>query len=87
MSNWRGYLLWWADFATEFKQGFIRGCLPGTGVGGVAVAQTDTTDIQALTWAGFGGLAVTAASNGLVNAVMWARNNPIPNPFRAPPSS
>lgn len=84
MKNLRAYILWWTDFATEFKQGFIRGCLPGTGVGGVAVAQTDTMDIQALTLSGFGYLAVTAATNGLVNAVMWARTNPIPNPFREP---
>ena len=84
MKNLRPYGLWWSDFLTEFKQGAIRGLLPGTGVGGVAVAQTDTTDVQTLTWAGFGYLAVTAATNGLVNAVMWARTNPIPNPFREP---
>jgi hypothetical protein len=80
--NLKATLLWLTDATTECCNGFLRGLLPGTGVGGVAVAQTDTTDVSTLSWAGFGGVFVTAMSNGIVHVVVWHRTNPIPNPFR-----
>lgn len=87
--NLRGYLLWWTDFVTEFKQGALRGLLPGSGAGGgsAGVAKA-TTEIDANTLAliGAGAAASVILSNGLINAVIWARQNPIPNPFREPPT-
>ncbi len=83
--NWKRFALWWTDAATELGNGFLRGLLPGTGVGGVAAAQEDTMDVSTLTFSALGALAVTAFFNGLVHVVVWHRSNPIPNPFRGGP--
>lgn len=82
--NWKGFFLWWSDFLTEFENGFVRGLFPGTGVGGVAVGNTDTTETSVLLSVGLGALIVTACFNGLTHAGIWARDNKIPNPFRPP---
>ena len=88
--NWKGYFLWWSDFATEFKQGAIRGLVPalgtGSALGGAAAISGVAPNSESIAIVGGAGLASNVLSNGVVNAVVWARLNPIPNPFRpAPP--
>lgn len=86
--NWYRYFLWWTDLLTEFQQGAIRGLLPGTGGGagsaGVAKANSDL-DASTLATIGVGAFVSMVVANGISNAVVWARANPIPNPLRPPP--
>ncbi len=88
MKNWRGYLLWWSDFATEFQQGCVRGTVPGLGtgsvLGGAAALSGVAPGAESIAIVGGAGWVSNVFSNGLVNAVVWARQNEIPNPFRAP---
>lgn len=90
--NWDGYFLWWTDFATEFQQGCIRGMVPGLGtgsvLGGAAALSGAAPGANSIALVGGAGWISNVLSNGLVNAVVWARENPAPNPFRpAPPAS
>lgn len=86
--NLKAYALWWTDFATEFQQGCIRGMIPGLGtgsaLGGAAAMSGVAPSAESIAIVGGAGWVSNVISNGLVNAVVWARQNEIPNPFRAP---
>lgn len=87
-ASWKHYGLWWADFLTEFQQGALRGGLPGAGAGsttgGAAAASGIVTDVKSVALIGAAGFASMVFWNGYNNAAVWARDHPIPNPFRAP---
>jgi hypothetical protein len=89
--NWAGYFLWWADFVTQFQQGCVRGTVPGLGtgsvLGGAAALSGVAPGAPSIAIVGGAGWVSNVLSNGLVNAVVWARQNEIPNPFRPPPPS
>jgi len=88
--NWPNYFLWWSDFATEFQQGCIRGMVPGLGtgsaLGGAAAISGVAPSVESIALVGGAGWVSNVISNGLVNAVVWARQNEIPNPFRTLPA-
>jgi hypothetical protein len=89
--NLKAYGLWWTDFFTQFQQGAIRGGLPGpsAGVGAAGTAwnfSTESDPVVLATMITTVGVAATVSvivGNGLANAIVWARQNEIPNPFRA----
>jgi hypothetical protein len=83
--SWKEFLIWWCDAACKFTDGFIQGAWVGTGAGGANAAASDTTNVETLTWRALIAFVVTCALNGLKEVVVWNRNNPIPNPFRATP--
>lgn len=86
--NLKGYVLWWTDFATEFQQGMIRGGLPGIGAGGTtggaAAATGAAPDVSSIAIVSVASFVSMVFWNGYTNAAVWARQNPLPNPFRRP---